>query len=148
MVRERVEILSFGGVGTPDANLANGMQTVPRKRRPRARGEIFITSESKIYLTDPGSPELIKSTEETCDPIYENTSANGSVTGAADDNQRPEIYENLRPPPGLSVCSVRFKMTDGAKNEFQQVAAFFDGKQALEVLCNVIFYDLSILIDH
>lgn len=125
MVRERIEILSFGGVGTPDANLANGVQTVPRKRRPRARGEIFITSESQIYLSNTGSPDLIQTVEPECDPIYENTSANESVDGTT---QKSDIYENLRPPPGLSVCSVRFKMTEGVGTELQQVAAFFDGK--------------------
>lgn len=128
MIRDYIDILAFGGASTSDANQANGMQTVPRKRRPRARGEIFITSESKIYLNEASGTEKKQLTDPECDPIYENTSNDCEVKHC----QSNEIYENLKPGYKLNVCTVRLKMYVGDTNEVQQVAAFFDGKKGLQ----------------
>ncbi|XP_053687794.1 rho guanine nucleotide exchange factor 5-like [Sabethes cyaneus] len=56
--------------------------TVPRKRRPRPAGEVFITSSSQLYLVD--SRELSKKqTVPEEEPYYENTTepASGSSSG-------------------------------------------------------------------
>lgn len=47
--------------------------TVPRKRRPRAIGEVFITSQSAVYLTDPKEPVHSEPIFEESEPLYQNT---------------------------------------------------------------------------
>lgn len=47
--------------------------TVPRKRRPRAIGEVFISSQSAVYLTDPTAPKHSEPILEELEPLYENT---------------------------------------------------------------------------
>lgn len=50
--------------------------TTPRKRRPRAVGEVFITSESCVYLNDSSAiiPET-STIENSHEPVYENAGA-------------------------------------------------------------------------
>lgn len=112
MVANHVEIMSFGG---PE-NGGGGLQTVPRKRRPRARGEVYVTSCSHIYLND--APTSEQPTPMTQDPIYENT-ANGS-----------EVYQNLighNKIDTVDVYQVRVNVLESDRVEIQQVAAFIDG---------------------
>lgn len=47
--------------------------TVPRKRRPRAIGEVFISSQSAVYLTDPKEPKQSEPITEESEPFYQNT---------------------------------------------------------------------------
>lgn len=47
--------------------------TVPRKRRPRAIGEVFISSQSAVYLTDPKEPKHSAPILEESEPFYQNT---------------------------------------------------------------------------
>lgn len=49
--------------------------TVPRKRRPRAIGEVFISSQSAVYLTDPTAPKQLSGDAivEEPEPLYQNT---------------------------------------------------------------------------
>lgn len=47
--------------------------TVPRKRRPRAIGEVFISSQSTVYLTDPTEPIRTEPILEEVEPFYQNT---------------------------------------------------------------------------
>lgn len=49
--------------------------TVPRKRRPRAIGEVFISSQSAVYLTDPKEPRQIEPILDESEPFYQNTNS-------------------------------------------------------------------------
>lgn len=61
--------------------------TVPRKRRPRAVGEVFISSSSRLYLVDrheqsSSSTSSSAHPASSDEPFYENTATEGSVTGS------------------------------------------------------------------
>lgn len=73
----------------------NNMVTMPRKRRPRASaGEVFVTSESVIYLMDPQQPSngvdahaaASHSTDYSAlrDIIYENVSIKSKPQNTVD----------------------------------------------------------------
>lgn len=46
--------------------------TTPRKRRPRAVGEVSISSASSVYLCEIVDPNNIQPLTGICEPIYEN----------------------------------------------------------------------------
>lgn len=48
--------------------------TTPRKRRPRAAGEVFITSESFVYLSEPKATTGVDASQEAIidEPVYQN----------------------------------------------------------------------------
>lgn len=49
--------------------------TVPRKRRPRAIGEVFISSKSSVYLIDPNESIPADRILEEPEPFYQNTNS-------------------------------------------------------------------------
>lgn len=102
------------------------MVTMPRKRRPRASaGEVFVTSESVIYLMDPKQPATMAN-----DNGGDGQIANGSHDAAAAAALRDIIYENvaikLKPKKQSSYeksgysCALRIKDTDNDQSEAQK----------------------------
>lgn len=70
--------------------------TVPRKRRPRAVGEVYITSQSSIFLSDEVSNQFENFDE---DPVYENTICCPVVPPRTKDKHRhikPESFTVFR----------------------------------------------------
>lgn len=56
--------------------VTSNCSTTPRKRRPRAVGEVFITSESCVYLVnDSATTSETVTTENIHEPFYENAAA-------------------------------------------------------------------------
>lgn len=110
------EIMSLSG--------ANGsIQTMPRRRRPRARGEVYVTSNSKIYLSEPpveASNAITATPTSLSDPIYQNTEheKQNCITN--------EVYQNIQSNT-VDVYRVRVNVLESDKVEIQQVAAFIDG---------------------
>lgn len=47
--------------------------TTPRKRRPRAVGEVYISSSSSVYLSEIVDPIHAEPLTGICEPIYENS---------------------------------------------------------------------------
>lgn len=66
--------------------------TVPRKRRPRAIGEVFISSQSAVYLTDPSAPKHRERIVEESEPLYQNTE---SVT-ATKSSPTEQLFNSCR----------------------------------------------------
>lgn len=57
--------------------------TVPRKRRPRAVGEVFISSSSRLYLVDRHGQAASGTSSAIEEPFYENTAPDESVASDA-----------------------------------------------------------------
>lgn len=128
MVQKTIEIMSFGA--TPMIAPAAPVNTVPRKRRPRAAGEVFITSHSNVYFVDPKAVSLAAETKiiEESDPIYQNTVTDEKLIGNQT-NQRGSLNyvknESKKVQKRHSFCSVRVSTcTSDTKIETQQVSAF------------------------
>lgn len=59
--------------------MASMFSTTPRKRRPRAVGEVYISSASNVYLCEIVDPINAQPLAGICEPIYENTEAAPTV---------------------------------------------------------------------
>uniref|UniRef100_A0A903Z0E2 Guanine nucleotide exchange factor tim n=1 Tax=Anopheles minimus TaxID=112268 RepID=A0A903Z0E2_9DIPT len=82
--------MALGCVSSVPSSSSAG--TVPRKRRPRAVGEVSITSTSSVYLYDQNDPHLKRPTGEENNPFsIEVTSHDRS----RDDGQLVPLYENF-----------------------------------------------------
>lgn len=118
MVQKTIEIMSFGAL--PMMAPPGPVHTVPRKRRPRAAGEVFITSHSNVYFVDPKDVSVPETIVSQVDPIYENTVNEVKLC------QRKDLICNgkeKKVQKRNSFCSVRVSMSD-CENETQQVSAF------------------------
>lgn len=94
------------------------ISTVPRKRRPRAAGEVSISSESFVYLTNDKSNEKCENKE--ADHLYENAI--------------PKIIINEKKPIRIEyqsgLCSCRLVQPDNSGDERleNQLITVFIGK--------------------
>lgn len=128
MVQKTIEIMSFGAA--PMIAPAGPVHTVPRKRRPRAAGEVFITSHSNVYFVDPKDVSLLppESTttnkEPVSDPIYQNTV--DEIETAKSQRSKVNLEKNGREKvrKRYSFCSVRVSTCTSETSETQQVSAF------------------------
>lgn len=82
--------------------------TVPRKRRPRAIGEVFISSQSAVYLTDPNEPKHSESIPEELEPVYQNTD---SIKTSISPTQQLLLLANFNP------CRTSERVIDESSNE-------------------------------
>lgn len=129
MVQKTIEIMSFGAA--PMIAPAGPVHTVPRKRRPRAAGEVFITSHSNVYFVDPKDvslqPESTATLSPVSDPIYQNTVVD-EIVERNKTSQRKNLNlgkngrEKVRKRD--SFCSVRVSTCTSDTSETQQVSAF------------------------
>lgn len=71
--------------------------TVPRKRRPRAVGEVFVSSTSTVYLYDPNDP-LAKQSSGDGESV--SPSNNTTTSPRHDDAQLCPVYENFATETG------------------------------------------------
>lgn len=82
--------------------------TVPRKRRPRAIGEVFISSQSAVYLTDPKEPKHSEPIFEESEPLYQNTE---SITTSNSPTQQQLLLANF------NSCRTSERDIDESSNE-------------------------------
>uniref|UniRef100_A0A336MZU7 CSON011407 protein n=1 Tax=Culicoides sonorensis TaxID=179676 RepID=A0A336MZU7_CULSO len=141
MVQKTIEIMSFGA--TPLLAPSGSVHTVPRKRRPRAAGEVFITSHSNLYFVDPKSVIHTNENEPVHDPIYQNL-VNGNEE--LNKNQRNSSNLDVKKVKSKEIkkresfCSVRIRNCEinEEKTETQQVSAFIDDfDHHYESLCSM-----------
>lgn len=88
--------------------MASMFATTPRKRRPRAVGEVCISSASSVYLceiVDPINTELVA---EICEPIYENAEIVPTVRNRRNrpNSQAPVKVASQQEFGGFSKCRI------------------------------------------
>ncbi|XP_035784800.1 wiskott-Aldrich syndrome protein homolog 1-like [Anopheles albimanus] len=94
--------------------------TVPRKRRPRAVGEVFVSSTSSVYLFDRSDPAPAAATEEEeqrpgDDPGSDNNSKNRTQDPVYENFVLPgDSYPAVSKSPAHlgSLCVVRVRQPD------------------------------------
>ncbi|XP_052860271.1 uncharacterized protein LOC128267474 [Anopheles cruzii] len=96
--------------------------TVPRKRRPRAVGEVFVSSTSSVYLCDPAHPpEVPVDSGDVAGATTRRRAAAKSGSKGSPGGRLDPVYENCvpshesrvtRPRPLTSLCAVRVRQPD------------------------------------
>uniref|UniRef100_A0A182XYU9 Leucine rich immune protein (Short) n=1 Tax=Anopheles stephensi TaxID=30069 RepID=A0A182XYU9_ANOST len=84
--------MALGCATNPAPSSSSAAGTVPRKRRPRAVGEVSVSSTSSVYLYDPNDPFAKPTGEESHPSAVEATSAGGTQQP---DGRLFPVYENF-----------------------------------------------------